>query len=243
MLDLKISCIWCRSEERNHACVNPFVVFASSSPNHIKHCLLGKEQLNEAKAAAGSIFYLKQGVLRVDLGFSMAQTSELLYPGEFFTAELMLNTGMNRKIAAASEAVVCELTCQVLRSYVLQSPSNMNGFMEGYGVFMSRFRETLYERTFVPLRARFIKAIYRDLFYRGNDYLGELVATRIFTHQDWARCLGARRESVSRLFTEFERTGLVRLTDSHIHLPDPSAFAAEAKQTAPISSSEAQSHS
>lgn len=166
----------------------------------------------------------------MDLGFALARTAELIYPGQFFTGELLCKSGLNGRITGAADSFICEVSSDSLRRFLNEGSTHLSALMGGYALCMARFRESLYEQTFVSLKARFIKAIYRDLYYRGQDYQGELVATRIFTHEDWARCLGARRESVSRLFKDFEKRGLLRATETHIHLPDPEAFKSEVRR-------------
>jgi len=185
---------------------------SASAPSLVTECyeqeipIVSRVTIWESGINENEIYVLREGVVKLIAHCNGFRTLELLYPGAIFGGLIFLNIHDIKFVAvAASDVIVSKVHQGMIQKYL----PNMSAYI-------TNLKLTGGEAANFTLRSRLVRHLKKDLEMRPLTICGQPAVNKILFHEEWATLLGSRRESVSRIFSELEREGCIKLTEKHI---------------------------
>jgi CRP-like cAMP-binding protein len=169
---------------------------------------------------------LLSGTIRISVSSSRGKELLLavIQPGEVF-GELAVLDGKERSANAVAETActVAILDRRDILSFFERNPSAWPGLVK---VLCQRLRHTdqvFAEVALLELPVRLAKTMLRVLNWEADSALAEPAKIR-FSQRELANMLGGSRESVNKCLRNWQRTGLVRISEGSIVITDRRAL-------------------
>jgi len=170
------------------------------------------------------IFFIRSGAVNIHSFDGVKKVIlAFLQEGDYFGEMALIKPGLYRSATAE--------TTQLTRLYTLRRNDFEKLIMDNptlafhlLGDTMERLRranQQIYDLTFLNVRTRIVKRLIRlSEEFGATTPQGVRIELKI-THQQMAEMVGAVRETVTKVLLELQESGLIRIRDKKILLPDP----------------------
>jgi len=163
------------------------------------------------------LFILREGVVKLFTYFEEYKTLELLYPGAFFGGLVYMGIqDLKFEVFAAANVKVSRIKkCEVER-LMQEDPQLTRECLAMLSGCIANLKRNTGEVVNLSLRARLVRCLKKDLEWRKAVHNNHPAVSKILRHEEWGFMLGARRESVSRVFSDLEKEGQLQVNDNFI---------------------------
>lgn len=184
-----------------------------------------KELIHFADDSANKIYFVKEGKVKISKYTENGDEVILavLGPGEIFGELAMMGHDSGDEIAEIMEdAVICELKTETMRAVIEINPQFNLQITKQIGMKLKKIQsrlESLYFKS-APERIReFIKELANE-HGKKTTAEGEIAVKLNLTHEDIARLTATRRQTVTSVFNELEKDGVIEYSRKQIIVKD-----------------------
>lgn len=169
------------------------------------------------------MYIIKSGFVKIyQLEEDKEITLSLFRDGDFFGEMALIQKGLTR--SATAETMEPSVTYAINRSdfqhFLLNSPKLCLHLLEFTAQRLRNANEQIHDLTFLDVRSRILKNIYRLSEDYGKPVPGGLLIDLKLTHQELANMVGTVRESVTKVLQELQDLDIISIEKKRIIIHD-----------------------
>ncbi|TVY10197.1 Crp/Fnr family transcriptional regulator [Paenibacillus cremeus] len=177
--------------------------------------------------AGDEFFLIQSGVVKV---YRIDNAKEIILAlfrdGDFFGEMALIQKGLKRS-ATAETLEACSMFTLVRSEFyhfLERSPKLCLRLVETTMERLRKANEQIYDLTFLDVRTRTIKVIFRLSEEHGVVKPNGTLINMKLTHQQLANLVGTVRESVTKVLQELQEDQIISIDKKYILIQDPSAL-------------------
>ncbi|WP_159888281.1 Crp/Fnr family transcriptional regulator [Paenibacillus puerhi] len=172
-------------------------------------------------------FLIQSGVVKV---YRIDNAKEIIlslfHEGDFFGEMALIQKGLQRSATAETldNCSIFTLVRSEFQAFMERSPKICLRLMETTMERLRKANEQIYDLTFLDVRSRIIKTIFRlSEEYGQSKSTGTLINMKL-THQQLANLVGTVRESVTKVLQELQEDNIITINKKFISVKDAEAL-------------------
>lgn len=167
------------------------------------------------------LFIIASGLVKI---YRIDQAKEIILSlfdaGDFFGEMSLMQHGLTRSATAETleATTMYSLSRRAFTHFLERTPKLSLKLLEMTMDRLRKANEQIYDLTFLDVRARTIKVLYRLAQEHGIDDNGSLLINMKLTHQQLANMAGTVRESVTKVLQELQEEQVIGIDKKMISI-------------------------